>query len=125
MQGSAEKQNGKSSKKPWTRSPEEIRKIRAMVQECLDMFPMYKEPEAAASILARFLKVLGPYKISDIEKAFDRWFETKTTMPFPAEILALMGAMTSDWEWVEDPQGNHWHSGKRWLKVNKRTGAKQ
>lgn len=52
-------------------------------------FSTYNKPRPEVEVLRLWWSKLEKYELVEVCKAFDQWFDTKTTVPTPAEIIDL------------------------------------
>ncbi len=70
--------------------------IQTRLQECHDVFEVYKDHESIGGQIKAFYTVLQPHDIVDINAAFDEWLREGEKFPTPAAIYAICGRIVSD-----------------------------
>lgn len=65
--------------------------LNDLIKQSFEVFHVYgRPPEAIPNMVKAFLMVLDTATIQDVEKSFQTWMRTRSVLPTPADILALV-----------------------------------
>lgn len=65
--------------------------ISEFLRECFSIFNQFnKIPQDLEIMIPVFCRVLDSYKISELEKAFEEYFRTRSEMPVPSNIVKII-----------------------------------